>query len=577
VPPVSAFPRLLPLLLLLLAPAAFPFAGKVRPPKDIVRLWAEDRLERTLALYALVNESPGTNDTLRRDIPRTLALSLQSTVPFTLPAGQARPVLHGLEQYDPLTFTVGAKDWQRNPSAATNVVFFSDVATNTNLAYILTNGTERTVLRDRSNTIYLDPMRPDWNPSNLLPGQWVWTNRDLPGLPPRFCFQETNAWRRTLRVFDSLYESGAAAPGEIFSRVNADYHLLGTLADLGENRIRLRLLLLDAQRKSAQPLLDKVLAPERWVEETAEVAPLLLALLQGRPMVTNLVFTSEPEGAYVYLDGRYAGATPLTLGALPAGAVSVRFWHQKVRWDAESHARALGARCLSNAGDSLVVDFQPADSGGTNRVPFAAPRKAGSLRVSVGGTPRADIYLDGEIVAASTNHWEARIEAGPHALSVRASKAAPAGSNAAPPDFQERLFQIGVRQDALSELSLAMKPVRRPSGFERIFLDPDRNTVIFGSLGLVGAAATVYTLLKNGEYDERNRLAYARGDYDTYLAEWKTWYQWNQALTACGVATGAALALTLTFRIASISRQEIRIETEYHHGPDVRLRWRSEF
>jgi hypothetical protein len=662
VPSRYARPGLL-LLLLLSAPAAFPFAGKIRPPKDIARVWAEDRLERTLALYALVNETPGTNDWLRFDIPRTLALSLQATVAITIPANMAQPVLRGLEAYNPLTFTVGASNYRRSPQASTNIVFFSDVATNTNLAYILTNGEERTVLRDRSNTIYLDPMRSDWNASNLLPGQFLWTNHGISRLPPRLCFQETNGWRRTLRVIESLYDSGAVAPADLFARVNADFHLTGTLADLGENRVRLRLALIDRNRKSVQPLLDRVLVPERWVEETATVAPLLLALLQERELVTNLVFTSKPEGAYVYLGGRFAGSTPLTLDAWPAGPVHLRVWHQKAAWDLDAQAAQFGARCLSNTGEELIVRFRPEDSGATNVLPFTPPKKAGTLRVSVGGVSRSDIWLDGELVASGTNAFESLMEVGPHAVAVRASRLAPvatapsrlattvtpttntttiayattnttttayattnttttayatsnatATANAAnhatatanamtnattPPnvmtnatpipnsanirtrnpawDFQDRLFQINIRQDSLTELSLKLKPVRRISGFESVFLDPDRNTVIFGSLSLVGAAAVVYSLLRRGEFEERARLANARGDISGFAVEGKAYSDWNDTLIGCAIAGGSALALTLVFRVVAISRQEIRIETEFRHGPDVKLTWKSEF
>jgi hypothetical protein len=72
------------------------------------------------------------------------------------------------------------------------------------------------------------------------------------------------------------------------------------------------------------------------------------------PLVGVLIVESEPSGATVYLDGKAVGATPLALGAAPAGEHALRL---------ELDGRARWTRAIRVvAGRRLVVsaDLRPA-------------------------------------------------------------------------------------------------------------------------------------------------------------------------------------------------------------------------
>jgi hypothetical protein len=101
-------------------------------------------------------------------------------------------------------------------------------------------------------------------------------------------------------------------------------------------------------------------------------------------------------------------------------------------------------------------------------------------------------------------------------------------------------------------------------------------TVFFGALSLVGVVGTVYSVVRRDEYSDRAAISFLQR-LSMYSNENVAYNSWNTTASVFAYSTGAALLATLGFRILDIHQSEIRLETRYQHGPDVRLQFKREF
>lgn len=588
------------------------FAGRIKPAKEIVRVYAQDRTNRTISFLALANLSPGTNDFLAKDVLKNIALILSGTKTVQLASDDLALSLMNAS-YETTLFT---NRFVRTVPADTNL-FLSDLLTNSRYAYCYTNsargaGVSVLAALQRSNALYIDPMIAGTNGgfsiTNLRPGEFLLTNRTVSNLPPLMVFAESNGYVRTLEVVNQIWEGRNIPVGEVMTLNGSDYLVTGEMKALPENHLSLSLYLFNQRKGWVKQIFKKEIVPERWYEETATVPQIILAEIQGREIVTNLSFTSSPPGAFVYFNGQYIGATPFTLVAWPAGDYKARLWHANGFFDGMATKDYLAtnlsnpsAWIFSNRQELAAIHLEKKFSGTTQHALFLKDNRAGTFRLSVKGAP-ADLYLNSQLIAVRTNAWEDRLETGNYFLELRVPKKAPLGgtngltnlaalasltnesaksntvlkksgaSAEEEPVYAKKLIRLQIKHEALTDLSVFLRPLPAPSPLGRFLFDHYRNTKIFLILTMTLVAAGSYAFYRQLSYDDKFRAAAAQGSgaatfYNSQTTYWSGWAQ--------GLGAGAAGAgiLTLISRILDVTSTEIRIETDYNHSPDVQFRY----
>lgn len=588
------------------------FAGRIKPAKEIVRVYAQDRTNRTISFMALANLSPGTNDYLAKDVLKNIALILSGTKTLQLASDDLALSLMNAS-YEPYLFT---NRFVRSVATDTNL-FLSDLFTNNRYAFCYTNssrGAPVSVIASlqRSNTFYIDPMIAGTNGgfslTNLRPGEFLLTNRTVSNLPPLMVFAESNGYVRTLEVVNQIWEGKNIAVGDVLAMNGSDYLVTGDMKALPENHLLLSLYLFNQRKGWVKQIFKKDLVPERWYEETATVPQIILAEIQGRDIATNITFTSSPPGAFVYFNEQYIGATPFTLVAWPAGDYRVRLWHANGFFDGAGTREYLStnfatpsAWVFSNRHELTSIHLEKKFSGTTQHALFLRDNRAGTFRLAVKGPP-ADLYLNSQLIAVRTNAWEDRLETGSYFLELRVPKKAPENgtngltnlaalatlTNQSPrpndarvsnqsaveegPLYGKKLIRLQIKHEALTDLSVLLKPLPPPSPLGRFLFDHYRNTKIFLILTMTLTAAGSYAFYRYLSYDDKFRAASAQGSgaasfYNSQANYWRYW-----ALGVGGGAAGAGI-LTLISRILDVTSTEIRIETDYNHSPDVQFRY----
>ncbi|MBL8993825.1 MAG: PEGA domain-containing protein, partial [Spirochaetia bacterium] len=472
-------------------------------------------------------------------------------------------------------------------------LFLSDLLTNSRFAYCYTNSSKGAPVSvvaslQRSNTFYIDPMIAGTNGgfllTNLRPGEFLITNRTVSNLPPLMVFAESNGYVRTLEVVNQIWEGKNVPIGEVLALNGSDYLVTGDMKALPENHLSLSLYLFNQRKGWVKQIFKKEIIPERWYEETATVPQIILAEIQGREIVTNLSFTSYPPGAFVYFNEQYVGATPFTLVAWPAGDYRARLWHANGFFDGAATRDWLAtnlahpsAWVFSNRNELAMIHLEKNFSGTTQHALFLKDNRAGTFRLSVKGAP-ADLYLNSQLIAVKTNAWEDRLETGSYFLELRVPKKAPTdGTNGltnlasldaltnqgtkppaggvsnrgmadVEPIYGKKLIRLQIKHEALTDLSVFLKPLPPPSPLGRFLFDHYRNTKLFLILTMTLTAAGSYAFYRYLSYDDKFRAASAQGSgaatfYNSQSAYWRDW------ATGVGAAAGGAALLTLISRI----------------------------
>lgn len=118
-----------------------------------------------------------------------------------------------------------------------------------------------------------------------------------------------------------------------------------------------------------------------------------------RPTTGSIMFTSEPEGASVYLDNRRRGQTPLTLRNIPGGSHSVKYSLEGYQ------DYAVGLELTPGIQTPLHGQLQPA---------------YGTVVLNVEAT--GTVFIDGTLMESDVSGTRTyQLEAGPHTIAVQRS------------------------------------------------------------------------------------------------------------------------------------------------------------
>lgn len=538
----------------------FAFMGRMPPDPEVRRVEARDRGDRILAFLSLSNESPGQLDFLSSDLPKTMALSLAEPRLVVVTPDDLDPSFSGLDAYEHLLFpmqTNGA--YLTQSSNSEGPIYLTNVPTHPRFAFMVTQGQTVHAYLCRPMMRTVDPMRSDFSVQSILPGQIVVTQGSRADLPGRYLLVDATNHQRLLKVSPDLWLGDARTPASWFEKAKADYLVVGSYRDSGDNQVRLRLWLLSKKDGAGKLFYNGTLPTDRIMEESASLAPLLLARLQNLPVVESVSFQTTPAGAHVSLAGVYLGTTPFVSAALPAGEGNFTWWHPAAKFVPGRRPTGAGeVRAALTNGWTLAL--RPEDKGTTNALALNPVGGTGVIQISLGSNKGAHLWVDGNLVASGEPAQEVRLSPGEHLVSSQLFNGGPT-----------RRFRIPVmpQQATLLEFNPGVAQNRK--------ILPGRElTVFFGTLSLVGAIGTVYSVVRRGEFSDRAAISSLQG-LATYSNETAAYQAWNTSAMAFAYSTGAALLATLGFRILDIHQSEIRLETRYQHGPDVRLQFKREF
>lgn len=554
--------RPLPVLVILalMAPLGA-FMGRMLPAPEVRRVEATDRPDRHLSFLPLSNESPGQLPFLAADLPKTLALALAEPRWIQVGRTDRDPVVTGLDAYEVLAFprTAGGLLTQTG-SNSEGPVLLSNLPSHPRFSHAYTQASGAVVFLHRPAWRTVDAMRPDFNTNQLAPGQAVFRPASRPDLPPRVILQDATNDQRLLRVSPEMWMGDPRSVPEWFARTKADYLVTGSYKDLGDNQIRLKLILFVRHTGEGRIFYDGILPTERVLEESASLPNLLLGTLQGRAMVEPITFVTTPPGAHVHVSGSYLGTTPFVAPALPVGPQVFTWWHPDARPSSNSRPTGAGVPVAVHS-NGFTLDLKPSDRHGTNFLVLNPATGTGRLQIQL-KTNAAHLWLDGQLIASGIGTTNLRLPPGEHLLSTQ-----PIGSPFAP-----RKFRITIEPDHLCRLQL--DPRLQPDSVRPL---PARDlTTLFGALSVVSLSGTLYATYRRDDFIDRGNVA--RSKYlDAANSEFAQAAEWNKAVTAGLWITGTSLLGTLIFRILDIHQREIRIETSLSHGPDVRLQYQREF
>ncbi len=377
-------------------------------------------------------------------------------------------------------------------------------------------------------------------------------------------FKDTTNLPKALSLNQNLYSFNVSLKSTI-EKIDADYFVYGRYRVEGINFF-IDVFVINKYTGTIKNVFSKRVRSSLVRNELRQIPQFIFAYLQGNELVENVTFTSEPEGARLYLDGKFRGKLPLTFATLEKKKYAYRV-------SLERHHLKEVATNLPGDENYLDVDRSNAkvdfDLG-----PIAGDIEESILTVDIENNVLADFYFNTDLVVREDDYFTSSLLPGDYYLIL---------TNAG---YETKNIKIEMRKGQDLDIGVKMRALHSDPLGDFLF-DHERNVRVFSILGFLfstGAIATYLQALsfedKRDEVDRRltvvpsTTLGYSDlANYRNYLTEELN----NYSLIAGGIFAGALLSFVaaLFSHNFDVWEDRIKIESNFAHTPDVRFTYQT--
>ena len=585
----------------------FTMTGKLAPPIEIIINTHKDKETRQLGFFEFINESEVEDISyLTIDIPKTIYTTIKKYTNITI-KDQFIPVIESNFSFDKVAILLKENNQETTNTKIEKILItnqnlsgrFDKIVTNlstnqsntkkisselylpldtaqarTNqnrlenyflsnqLAFVITNETPSNLIEvvyhfHPYNKKIIDTKNKDFSSNQLTNGLVLLQEKQSNQM---VIFRSPTNKQRKLEVLNLILKHNQKKIKGLFyelSKNKMDFAVIGSFKATSKNALKLSILIINRGEQTITEIYNTTVKPENLFQELIILPELILSKIQEKQIVSRLKFSSEPSGAFIYLDNVYQGRTPFTLNSYPQGISDFKIWHPDGIVDTSFSPNSnilLSKRYINdrlfnqNTNEVEVIRYFSHIKVNKNlndkEIKFKINKRTNLIPVNlkIKKPKEVEIYLNNKLVSI-TNKDTLYVKEGKQFISFKRT------------NYQTMYIALDPNAKDLLDITASLRPVRKKTKFEKVFFDFNRNSLILG-----GLTATLSLLTLTAYILQTDNLTKFQTSEEGALFR-ERYLVFRNISQNLAIASASGLVLTVTSKIIDVS---IKAQKVYH-------------
>ena len=279
-------------------------------------------------------------------------------------------------------------------------------------------------------------------------------------------------------------------PDDIFAKIDKQ------LGEIIEKDILVKIFIIEKRANTIEYLFSYPISLYRLYSEMNNVSKLIIAKLNDQALQKNNTYTSDPPGAFLYIDDQFVGETPLTLPLQVNGEhrYQIHFENYYLK-DFKSELSLISNESIETQKNhfsnqnTVIIDVDKSNT--KTHFRLHKHKRSGQLNLKIKDDVATDLYLGPIILKGNTRYYRGNLPIGNYYLIAKETKHTLSINET---NRYKRQFQIEIKEKKKLDLEFNMT-LPQTNYWKEFFFDHGRNTQIFGAISLLtGSIGAYYTL-----------------------------------------------------------------------------------